>query len=295
MISVSEYIKHVYKWDVSQIRLIKTKYATNANYLFAYMDNCYFMKLYVSKEAFENEKWFLKNLTSTDNIPELIDFYEGDNKYSPSIVLKYYTSYKTLDTNTISKDIAFDIGTNLYKLHNGIKDIDYWGKIYEVNHPKSWEEYLESRIKKIMQSLEKHNIAVIKQVYREVVGNLDNIPHNIVPKCVHGDLNPDNILYDSATKSVLFIDYERSYIGHAQMDFSKLFWRCFKFDKQLIQAFCRGYGINLNSKLVNLYLNVFLLDILNYLVNCIFQPNSITVPKGLHAIPLQTARGAVNV
>ena len=28
---------------------------------------------------------------------------------------------------------------------------------------------------------------------------------------------------------------------------------------------------------------------------CIFQPNSITVPKGLHAIPLQTARGAVNV
>ena len=29
--------------------------------------------------------------------------------------------------------------------------------------------------------------------------------------------------------------------------------------------------------------------------SCIFQPNSITAPKGLHAIPLQTARGAVNV
>ena len=29
--------------------------------------------------------------------------------------------------------------------------------------------------------------------------------------------------------------------------------------------------------------------------NCIFQPNSITVPKGLHAIPLQTARSATSV
>lgn len=269
MINVIEYIKQVYKWDVSQISRIPTKYATNSNYLFTYKDESFFLKTYVSKKAFKNEKWFLQNLTSKNNVPELIDFFEGDDEYLPSIILKYYTTYKTLDSNdmVISEDIAFAIGSHLKKVHNGLKEIDFCGKIYEGAHYQSWVEYLKIRMEEIMKLLGNHNIMVVRDVYREVLNNLEYIPNVIVPECIHGDLNPDNILYDSMTRNVLIIDYERSYIGHAQMDFSKLFWRCFKFNRQLINAFCKGYGIELDSKLMHLYLNIFLIDILSYLVN----------------------------
>ena len=269
MISIIEYIKQVYKWDVYQISRIPTKYATNSNYLFAYKDKTFFMKIYVSKKAFKNERWFLQNLTSTDNVPELIDFFAGDDEYLPSIILKYYTTYKSLDSSdmVISEDIAFDIGSHLNKVHNGLRKIDFCGKIYEGEHYQSWIEYLKIRMEKMMELFGNHNIMVVRDVYGDILTNLEHIPNVIVPKCIHGDLNPDNILYDSITRNVLIIDYERSYIGHAQMDFCKLFWRCFKFDSQLINSFCKGYGIELDSKLMRLYLNIFLIDILSYLVN----------------------------
>lgn len=41
--------------------------------------------------------------------------------------------------------------------------------------------------------------------------------------------------------------------------------------------------------------NVFRVLMVVRHAECIFQPNSITVPKGLYAVPLQTARSAANV
>jgi len=269
MIDVINYMNSIYNWNMSQIQSIPTRFATNSNYRINYKEKSYFLKLYSSKNAFLTEKWFLAALFQTGCVSEIIKDYDGDENRRASIILPYYSTFTALDAEVIhdSDAIAFNIGKELRKVHIGTKPAEHFGKIHKSEQFRSWTEYLKSRLFQIKMLCEKHDIALIKKVYRKIENSFSEITDNILPSFVHSDLNPDNILYDPISKKLIFIDFERSFFGHYEMDFPKLFWRGFKFDDNLINSFYNGYGVQPNIQRANLYQSIFFIDLLSYLIN----------------------------
>jgi Ser/Thr protein kinase RdoA (MazF antagonist) len=269
MIDVIGYMDSIYNWDVSQTMAIPTKYATNSNYRIKHNEHLYFLKMYTSKSAFTIEKFFLKALRQTGSTPEIINDFDGDENNTASIILPYYSTFKALDAETINElsDIAFIIGRELKKVHVGEAPAQYFGRVHKPERFNSWREYLEIRLFHIKELYEKHNIPIVNKVYCKIEKSLADVPNNVTPCYIHSDLNPDNILFDRGSNKILFVDFERSYLGHCEMDFPKLFWRCFKFNNDFINSFYEGYGMKKNSKYSKLYQSIFFIDLLSYLIN----------------------------
>lgn len=269
MIDVNSYMSSIYNWDISEAKAIPTRFATNTNYRINYNGNLYFIKLYASRNAFLTEKWFLNALSQTGCTSKIILYFDGGEDSRASIILPYYSTFKALDEETIQKSnrIAFNIGKELRKVHIGTKPAEYFGKINKSEQFQCWTEYLKSRLFQINRLYEKHNISIIKKVYQKIEDSFSDISDNVLPSFIHSDLNPDNILYDTKSQKIIFIDFERSFFGHSEMDFPKLFWRCFKFDSSLINEFYNGYGVEENLQRAKLYQSIFFIDLLSYLVN----------------------------
>lgn len=284
MIDIISYMNSTYNWDVSQAEIIHTRFDTNTNFRVKYNGELYFVKLYASKNPYATEKWFLSTLSQTDCVPKVILDFEGDESNKASIILPYYSTYQTLDAESIRKNdsIAFNIGKELKKVHRGIESAKQFGKIQKKEQFQFWNDYLKSRISQIKTLYEKHNISMIDKIYNEIESSFSSIPNDIHPNIVHGDLNPDNILYDPVSEKILFIDFERSYFGHYEMDFPKLFWRCFSFNDSLIKTFYDGYGVKQNQQRSELYQNIFFIDLLSYLIN-ISSPSNEDI-KTIHEI-----------
>lgn len=268
MIDIISYMSYTYNWDVSQAETIPTRFATNANYRINYNGVLYFVKLYASKNAYVTERWFLNALAQTGCTSKVVLDFDGDETYRASIILPYYSTFQTLDAETIRKsdNIAFNIGRELRKVHMGTQNAKHFGEIHKRQF-KLWKDYLKSRLFQIKALYEKHNFSIIEKTYNKIETSYSNIPNDVSPNFVHSDLNPDNILYDPISKKILFIDFERSFFGHCEMDFPKLFWRCFNFDDNLISSFYDGYGTEPNLQCVELYQSIFFIDLLSYLIN----------------------------
>lgn len=269
MIDIISYMNSVYNWDVSQAETINTRYATNANYRIKYNGFLYFVKLYASKNAYATERWFLTSLSQTGCTSKVILSFDGDENNRASVILPYFSTFQALDTETIKKSdgIAFNIGKELRKVHTGMQSAEHFGKIHKSEQFQFWKDYLKSRLLQIKTLYEKYNLSIIEKVYNKIETSFSDIPNDISPNVVHSDLNPDNILFDPISKKIIFIDFERSFFGHFEMDFPKLFWRCFNFDESLIRSFYDGYGTEPNRKCFEVYQNIFFIDLLSYLIN----------------------------
>lgn len=269
MIDIIKYMNSVYNWDVSQAEIIPTRFATNTNYRIHYNKDLYFIKLYASRNAYATERWFINALSQTGCTSKIILDFDGDENQRASIILPYYSTFKALDVETIknSNSIAFNIGKELRRVHIGTKPAEHFGKIHKTEQFRFWKEYLKSRLFQIKMLYENHDLLIIKKVYDEIEDSFSDIPDDVPPNFVHSDLNPDNILYDPISKKIIFIDFERSFFGHFEMDFPKLFWRCFNFDCSLINSFYDGYGVEPNPQHAKLYQSIFFIDLLSYLIN----------------------------
>lgn len=269
MIDIISYMSSTYNWDVSQVETIPTRFATNNNYRINYNGDLYFVKLYASKNAYATERWFLNTLYQTGCTSKIIFDFDGDKANRASIVLPYYSTFQALDAQTIRKSdsIAFNIGKELRKVHMGTQPSEHFGKIHKSEQFQFWKDYLKSRLFQIETLYEKHNVSIIEKTYNKIEASFSDIPNNVSLNFVHNDLNPDNILYDPISKKIIFIDFERSFFGHFEMDFPKLFWRCFNFDDSLIRSFYDGYGTEPNLQRSELYQSIFFIDLLSYLIN----------------------------
>lgn len=269
MIDIISYMSSIYNWDVSQAETIPTRFATNTNYRINYNGVLYFVKLYASKKAYATERWFLNALSQTGCTSKVILNFDGDETHRASIILPYYSTFQALDAETIRKSdsIAFNIGKELRKVHMGAQSAKYFGEIYKSKQFQVWKDYLKSRLFQIKTLYKKHTFSIIEKVYNKIEASYSDIPNDILPNFVHSDLNPDNILYNPISKKIIFIDFERSFLGHCEMDFPKLFWRCFNFDDNLISSFYNGYGTELNRQRAELYQSIFFIDLLSYLIN----------------------------
>ena len=101
---------------------------------------------------------------------------------------------------------------------------------------------------------------------------------------------------------LLSLEIKKRIPMNIQNRIGQILWIVFPLIIYLLCEYILGnlYTIEFINHIKNIIICYIIYGIFSILLNmlnlvCIFQPNSITVPKGLHAIPLQTARGAVNV
>lgn len=263
------YCKYAYDWDISHYEIVPTKYATNINMRFCYMNRWFFLKTYISKAAFHTEKKTLENLQHTKIVPQIIDAFEGDDIYNPSIVLPFYDNYRPLSAEFVRENpnIAYLIGKQLRIIHTSNAEAKFYGNLDGSVCFNSWHQYLNHRLEKIFCKFGGSPMELVEDIYIKTVQRLDTLPIETVPSLIHGDLNPDNILFNEAENRLLFIDFERSYFGHYQMDFPKLLWRCFGFDDDLVSLFFSGYGISRSHFFLEIYTSIFYLDLLGYLIS----------------------------
>ncbi|WLR42051.1 aminoglycoside phosphotransferase family protein [Bacillus carboniphilus] len=178
-----------------------------------------YLKIPYSKIKFERELAALKRFQHELPVPQVVDYFEGDEDFTGAILLAELNG-KPL-SEAVDKSLAYDIGVYHAKLHNIVpteKDLN--GPIPTIFH--QWTDFLHDHF----YSFAKDVIEVIDpDLYDQSVvffeSHLRSLPQPDGPSFIHNDFRPANIIIGENKVSGI-IDFESVKIGSTEIDFTKM-------------------------------------------------------------------------
>lgn len=169
-------------------------------------------------------------LLALDTSKTLIDRDFMIVRYIPSVTYKLNRTDYTYAPEVTSR-LYRELGENIAKLHRLVGT--GFGHVYDVSHGRGharWSDFLKDELDKLIATCAPHGILTQDDAYtmRDVlVRHTDVLDEIAVPRLVHADLGPNNLLIRTDTSEPTFgafIDPDRAVWGDPDFDFSYMEW-----------------------------------------------------------------------
>ena len=219
------------------------------NYVLRVNDK-YILKIYGSKKRWQRE---LENLLSLHKskflIPRLWDYgLCGTNTgwiimstVSGEIIEKKYCLMSTSQKKSLWRYIGELLGD--FHLNNSVRyeELSFRDKVYA---PLTYKSYIENQYKNDKQDIVNSKYYSQANIYKPVFAEIEAWLNEFVPmgqfSLCHRDFCLRNILYDDLNNSFGLIDFEMSYYGQVEADFSRVILQLLEEDN-FLEDFLDGY------------------------------------------------------
>lgn len=170
-------------------------------------------------------------------IPELLDYWTGDEQYPGAFLLSALKG-QPLTTNA-TPQLAYNVGVTHARLHSVTPPKE--GLIAIQNVYPNWSDFLNQlfySFADLVKAVLDENLYLLSiEKFEQMKGEL---PPPEGPSFVHMDFRPGNIIVDGDEVSGI-IDFESVRFGSTEIDFTKLYRDFLSFDTELFHAYKEGY------------------------------------------------------
>ncbi len=212
----------IMKLDVKHIDTVPESYSSEVGKLTLTNNEKVILKIPYNKTKLLKEYKMLQLLEKELPVAQILDFWEGNDIIPGALMLSYIKGKPP--TDIVDKNIAFQMGGLLAKLHNIKIDknklLDMGENIY--NEREEWWQTIKRWFEDCVDDCrEVLDLDLLNRCISLFYYYYENLPEPDYPSIVHMDYRPGNILvHDSKINGVL--DFESSRIGSADIDFSKM-------------------------------------------------------------------------
>lgn len=197
-----------------------------------------YIKIPYSQAKLELEYTVLKRLRNELPVPELLDYWEGNEEVTGALLLSAINGAPI--TEKVDTALAYDIGVHHAMLHAIIpNEQDFKSSVSNVYG--QWTAF----IKRLFYSFAEDVKEVIdprlyEQSLKHFEHQLNLLPSPDGPSFIHMDFRPGNILVHE-NQVVGIIDFESVRIGAVEMDFTKINRDIFMKYPGTREAYQKGY------------------------------------------------------
>lgn len=198
-----------------------------------------FLKIPYTKLKCQRELEAYEILKGCVSIPELLDFWSGDEE-CPGAFLLSELKGKPLTTEA-SPTIAFQVGVLHAKMHTIQPPA---GQVLTSiqNEFQNWYHFIEQQFYNFAEDVKD---VLDEQLYNQAIEKFEEMKQHLPPpdgpSFIHMDFRPGNIIVDGNEVSGM-IDFESVRFGSTEIDFTKLYRDFLRFDLSLYNAYQEGYN-----------------------------------------------------
>lgn len=198
-----------------------------------------FLKIPYTKLKFQRELEAYEILKGSVSIPELLDYWTGDEE-CPGAFLLSELKGKPLTTEA-SPTVAFQVGVLQAKMHTIQPPA---GQVLTgiQNEFPNWLNFIEQQFYSFAEDVKD---VLDDQLYKQAIEKFEKMKQHLPPpdgpSFVHMDFRPGNIIVDGNNVSGM-IDFESVRFGSTEIDFTKLYRDFLRFDPSFYKAYQEGYN-----------------------------------------------------
>lgn len=198
-----------------------------------------YLKIPYTKLKFQRELEAYEILRGRVSIPELLDYWTGDEECTGAFLLSELKG-KPLSAEA-SPTAAFQVGVLHAKMHSITPPA---GQVLTgiQNEFPNWSNFIEQQFNSFAEDVK--NVldeGLYKQAIEKFSEMKQQLPPPDGPSFVHMDFRPANIIVDGDNVSGM-IDFESVRFGSTEIDFTKLYRDFLSFDPSLYKAYQEGYN-----------------------------------------------------
>ncbi|MBT2640426.1 aminoglycoside phosphotransferase family protein [Bacillus sp. ISL-39] len=198
-----------------------------------------FVKIPYTKLKFMRELEAYEILKGKVAIPELLDYWSGDEEFPGAFLLSELKgSSLTLES---PPTVAFQVGVLQAEMHTIQPPAD---KVLTgiKNEFMNWSDFVEKQFYSFAEDVKG---VLDPQLYRQAIEKFENMKHLLPspdgPSFVHMDFRPANIIVDGNKVSGV-IDFESVRFGSTEGDFTKLYRDFLSFNPAFYHSYKEGYN-----------------------------------------------------
>ncbi|MGM0847337.1 MAG: phosphotransferase family protein [Bacillota bacterium] len=197
-----------------------------------------YLKIPFSKVKFQRELEAYKILKGRVAIPEMLDYWRGDDECAGAFLLSELKG-KPLTTR-VSPTVAYQVGILHAEMHSVSPPADVELKGIK-NEFSNWSQFVEDQFYSFAQDVKG---MLDEELYRMSIEKFEvmkkQLPAPDGPSFVHMDFRPANIIVNNDSVSGI-IDFESVRFGCTEVDFTKLYRDFLSLDDNLYNAYKEGY------------------------------------------------------
>lgn len=197
------------------------------------------LKICPRDQHFFREVYFLKKVQGIVPIPKIVEIVEPEQN-NPGAILMEHLSGQLLERETLTAQLAYDIGLKLAQIHSvttsGYGDLLYPSDL-SSNPEDHWLEKLDESIEECRGHL---SSGLIDQANTYVNNHIHLFKLADGPCIVHRDFRPGNIMISQGKLSGI-IDWASARASFAQEDFQAFDHQEWSDSPQVNEAFIAGY------------------------------------------------------
>ena len=197
-----------------------------------------FLKIPFTKLKFQRELEAYEILTGRVPIPELLDYWPGDDDCPGAFLLSELKGSPL--TTKVTPIIAFQVGVLQAEMHNIHPPADKELKGIQ-NEFADWSDFVEKQFYSFAADVKD---VLDPPLYEQAIERFEKMKHQLPapdgPSFVHMDFRPANIIVDDLNVAGM-IDFESVRFGSTEVDFTKLYRDFLRFDATLYRSFKDGY------------------------------------------------------
>lgn len=198
-----------------------------------------FLKIPYTKLKCERELEAYKVLKGRVSIPEMLDYWSGDEE-CPGAFLLSELKGRSL-TLAASPAAAFQIGVLQAEMHTIRPPVVQVSTVIKNEFP-NWSTFIEQQFYSFAEDVRDILDALLyKQAIERFEKMKKQLPQPDGPSFIHMDFRPANIIVDDNNVSGI-IDFESVRFGSTEIDFTKLYRDFLSFDSKLYEAYREGYN-----------------------------------------------------
>lgn len=197
-----------------------------------------FLKIPFTKLKFQRELEAYEILKGNVSIPEMIDYWSGDEE-CPGAFLLSELKGKPL-TSKATQTIAYQVGLLHAQMHSIRPPAE---KVLTgiINEYPNWSNFVEQQFYSFAEDV---RVILDEQLYKKAIEKFEEMKQQLPspdgPSFLHMDFRPANIIVDN-DKVLGMIDFESVRFGSTEIDFTKLYRDFLSFDVSLYKVYQEGY------------------------------------------------------
>jgi aminoglycoside phosphotransferase (APT) family kinase protein len=202
-------------------------------------DEKVFLKIPFTKLKFQRELESYDILKGTVSIPEMLDYWTGDEE-CPGAFLLSELKGKPL-TSKATPQVSFQVGVLQAQMHS-IHPPEERELTGIQNEFPNWSNFIERQFYSFAEDVKG---VLDEQLFKQAIEKFEEMKQQLPspdgPSFIHMDFRPANIIVDDEKVSGM-IDFESVRFGSTEVDFTKLYRDFLSFDVTLYHAYQEGYN-----------------------------------------------------
>lgn len=197
-----------------------------------------YVKIPYTKLKFQRELESYEILKGKVSIPEILNYWTGDEKCPGAFLLSELKGQPLSIKN--SPKVAFEVGVLHATMHTIQPPENKVLKGVQNEFP-NWSKFIEKQFYSFAEDVKKVlDETLLNRAIEKFKLMQERLPSPDGPGFIHMDFRPANIIIDGEKVSGI-IDFESVRFGSTEIDFTKLYRDFLSYNSSLFEAFQEGY------------------------------------------------------